>query len=494
MVALAMGMASAYAAEASLTFSSLYTENTVNADKPLAIGDDGVTVTFAKGAGTTDPQYYTSGTAQRLYAGNTMTFAGPDGATITAIAFELRKATYNMADDDTAYTTSTGTFTADPKTARTASWTGSTTDGVTITIKNAKNASGKYPQFHINKVTVTYTLGVQTKCSTPKFSLSDGTYYGSKTIALTCSTEGAKIMYKVNDGAEAEYTEPVSLSVAGTYAISAYATKDGLEKSETATANYTISDPIKCGSIEEFIMQGESDSKAVYEWTFPVTVTYQIKGESFGSTYVKDAQGGVMYIFGKDVPTYNVGDVIPAGVQGSYQNYNGLYEMTYPNGDTFAAATDKEAFSPAIVNAGSLTTADINKIVCIRGTYDATNKKMSDDSGEIAVYYQKNWNVDSAADGQYDLLCAVAVYKTAVQVYPISFNTYGGVSAITANSTAINTVDGGISVTGEGNVAVYNAAGQLVAGQAVNGQATIDLAKGFYIVRAAGTTVKVIVK
>ena len=193
----------------------------------------------------------------------------------------------------------TGTFTADPKTARTGAWTGTATEDLVLSLVNKQNTAKKWPQLRIVSMTVTYTAGVETKCATPKFSLAEGKYYNPLEITLTTSTADAKIMYSINGAAAAEYTAPIARS-GGTYAVK-HAVKTGLENSAEAVANYEIANPVEVGSIAEFIMSGESDATPAYKWTFPVVVTAQIKGEGFGATYVKDAAGDVMYIFGKDI-------------------------------------------------------------------------------------------------------------------------------------------------------------------------------------------------
>lgn len=57
---------------ASITFSDKYTENTPLDGVTIDL-DKNVSVTFAKANGQVAPQYYTNGTAVRLYGGNTMT-------------------------------------------------------------------------------------------------------------------------------------------------------------------------------------------------------------------------------------------------------------------------------------------------------------------------------------------------------------------------------------------------------------------------------------
>ena len=486
---LVAGLFAANAAEGTVTFADL---NYANAEKleGKEIKADVITIAFSKDQGTIDPAYYTSGTAARMYAGNKVEFAAPQGSTITKIDFALANQTYNFADNDNAYVASTGTFTADPKEAKTASWTGSA-ETVSISLKNEKNAAGKYPQFRIYSVTVTFNMGKETKCSNPKFGLEEGKYYTAQEVELTSNTEGCKIMYKVNDGAETEYTAPIKLAEIGKYAISAYAVKEGLENSETVVANYEIAAPVEVASINEFIMQGEADATAAYKWTFPVTVVAQ----PAGSTYVVDGEGTPLLIYGKEIPAYKEGDVIPAGIVGKFKNYNGLYEMEFPEAATFGAATANNPVAKTFMKAGEITAADQNKVVYItNATVNAADKLFTDASGSIAYFIQKNWGVD-IPEGTYDIRCAVAVYKENVQVYPMEFLTAGsGVEDAVAETATIVAKEGAIEVNAEGFVAVFNAAGQAVAGQYVDGVATINVAPGFYIVRAADQVAKVIVK
>ena len=490
---LAAGMTAANAADAYISFPDQGWANQYDLDGQT-VNADQVAITFSVGAGQTTPKYFTSGTSVRLYAGNTISFAVPDGGTITKIDMELRDYSYNKADDDSGYTASSGTFTADPYDAYTASWEGSA-QNVTITVNNEQNSAGKWPQFHIRAITIVYSAGVETECAAPRFSLDEGTYYTAQQVELTTSTADAKIMYAINGGAEQEYNAPIELSEVGKYTISAYAMKDGLDNSATAEATYEIAAPIEVGSIDEFIMNGESDPEAVYKWTFPVTVTAQMSGY----LYVKDNNEGAMVIYGNDVPTYEAGDVIPAGIVGEYANFNGLYEMQYPEASSFGEATENVEVSYPRMTPGEITDADMNKVIYIVNSVYTDNdngKTMSDASGSINVYYQSRWEVESGVSGQeYDLLCAVAVYKDAVQVYPIEWLDAGaGVEGIEAEAAQVVALDGAVRVNADGNVQIYNAAGQLVASEMVEGSAEINVPAGFYIVRAADTVCKVIVR
>lgn len=119
---------------ASVTFSAAGYEN---AEELVAerLGD--VVVAFDKGTGSTTPKYYTSGTAARCYAKNTMTFAS-ETATITQI-----KLTYGSSDGTNAITADKGTFAND-------TWTGSETS-VVLTV------GGTNGHRRIAAIEVTYT-------------------------------------------------------------------------------------------------------------------------------------------------------------------------------------------------------------------------------------------------------------------------------------------------------------------------------------------------
>lgn len=138
---LAAGIFAASAAEATIDFSQQGWSNEFEITASTPIGDSGISVAFAMGEGKNTPKYYTSGTAVRMYSGNTMTLAVPQGTTVTSIAMKLASQTYNFADDNTGYSASTGTFTADPKTARTGAWTGTATEDLVLSLVNKQNTA-----------------------------------------------------------------------------------------------------------------------------------------------------------------------------------------------------------------------------------------------------------------------------------------------------------------------------------------------------------------
>ena len=128
----------AMAETASITFSERYSENTVLTDEVIKINED-VTVTFAKGEGTTAPQYYANGTAVRWYGGNTMTLSSSQNITKVEITFGT------TGDGTNEISSNTGTF-------ESPVWTGSAQSVIFI-------EAGTSGQRRIAGLTVTYGEG-----------------------------------------------------------------------------------------------------------------------------------------------------------------------------------------------------------------------------------------------------------------------------------------------------------------------------------------------
>ena len=125
-----------WADEVSVTFSNLYSSNTVLTDATIPLGND-VSITFAKPDGTA-PQYYTNGSSVRWYARNTMTVASTK--TISKIVL-----TFGSSDGSNAITTDVGSYSN-------GTWTGSSSS-VLFTV------GGTSGNRRLSAVTVTYSAG-----------------------------------------------------------------------------------------------------------------------------------------------------------------------------------------------------------------------------------------------------------------------------------------------------------------------------------------------
>ena len=82
------------------------------------------------------------------------------------------------------------------------------------------------------------------KCATPVFSYEAGTYEGGLSVAITCATEGATIWYKTTQmETYASGTAPITVSIAESTTLTAYATCDGYTQSNSVEAEYIITIP-----------------------------------------------------------------------------------------------------------------------------------------------------------------------------------------------------------------------------------------------------------
>lgn len=484
---------------------------------------EGITIKIDKATSSSDPAFYTAAPAcARMYAGNVITFTAPAGGTLTNIEFGLSTYTkYNMPDGDDAFVASSGTFTSDPTTTFKATWTGSA-ETVTIELKNQKNAAGKNPQFRACTYTFTYTAGVETVCATPKFSIEDGKYYTTQSVEITSNTDGAKIMYTLDGGAETEYTAPVEVAGTGKHVITAKAVKAGLEDSQIATANIEIAEPIKVSSIDDFKMNGEAEAAGTYfEWTFPVTVVRQVNvapttpdGDNRNNIFVKDANGDYMLVFGYGLREYANGDVIPAGVKGEYTVFNGLPEMKNPVPASLTAATEMGDCTPIVMSTTQVSANDLNKIIYLDNvTYNevtdaATGKVKSkvftDGTTDLNVYWQNGWVETRPASGTVlDCIAAVATFNGNLQVNPIEILDasaepgQGSVESVDAENTVIVANANGIVVTvaNAETATIFNAAGQVVkAANVAAGETTINVPAGFYVAKVGNKVAKVVVR
>lgn len=103
-------------------------------------------------------------------------------------------------------------------------------------------------------------------------------------------------------------------------------------------------------------------------------------------------------------------------------------------------------------------------------------------------------------DGESYMLTVCAVkggYKSASREYVFSIGKTSSVSSMSAEGVKVVAAEGGVKVVADeaAEVAVYTAAGQLVRqARVAEGSTLVNVAPGFYVVRANGTATKVIVR
>ncbi len=124
------------------------------------------------------------------------------------------------------------------------------TDGTNLTVTGivalyrAKNATETTLQFYPTEIV---NESGEEIVEAPVFSHPSGAYPEGTEIEISCDTEGATIIYTINGGAGVEAEGTVTLTLTEDMSVEAYAIKEGMADSQTATASYTVkaADPIE---------------------------------------------------------------------------------------------------------------------------------------------------------------------------------------------------------------------------------------------------------
>lgn len=301
---------------------------------------------------------------------------------------------------------------------------------------------------------IAFEVAEVTKCATPEFSLAEGTYNETQTLTIT-SSEGSTIVYSINDGETEEAASPATITLeaeatAVTYEIVAHATMDGAEDSEPVTKTYTI------------------DPDAV----MPQSLTVKISEVADENEWAVSAgnEGTQYKSFTKDDFEFTI-DATDANSGKYYSNSDGESWRVYDGASLTISA-------PASVG--------ITGIEFVTGKWNCSGANTGSLQGKVWTATEENTSsVTFSMDGTSEILEMHISYKAIP----------AGVEGVEAADAAIRTNADGVVVTADGAVAeVYNAAGQLVAAEAVNGERVIALPAGFYIVRVGDATAKVVVK
>lgn len=410
----------------------------------------------------------------RGYKTSMLTFTTTNGEAITEIKFVGAKI------GTTLLTFDSGTYDG-------SAWTGSASE-VVLTFGGTANISS-----------IVVTTASASAVQAPKFSVTEGTYYTTQEVALSCGTADAVIYYTTDNtdptASSTVYADPIKVETTTT--IKAIAIK-GSDKSDIVSAVYTISEPIAVANIGEFAGQSKD---AVIKFTNPVNVIYQNDLYLF----VQDATGA-MQIYGTLEQTYKNGDVISAGFMGTVSEYGGLKQLA-PMADTFVAGTSGAAITPDIIATDGVVEALVNKLVKVGGvtiTLDdgkTKNYTITDAKGTAAVYDRFTGVVIPKDDKKYDVTAIVNIYNGTVQLFPTEITESQNVGiAGTESDNAIATVFAGdkaikIDAAESAQVLVVNTVGQVVASKTIAaGANTVEVPAGLYLVKVNNAVTKVIIK
>lgn len=318
---------------------------------------------------------------------------------------------------------------------------------------------------------------IELAAGVPTFSVEEGTYPEAQTIALAPGEGGEKVFYTINDGTEQQYIEPIKLEEEGIYKIAAYtAATETLAKSATVTKTYVINLPLEEPYIlcedaawltegAKIIFVGEKNNKY-----------YGLSGDADGVFLT----GGLVTISAKELTEKDV--TVKVFVVGRTAN-----------GVTFNTAAGYLAAGKT-AKAANLSYAAGNEGDCFHWTVSVANGEATVVNADVTGDYnnlQFNPSAKTPRFGAY-----ADSYKNGnLSIYLLGSTS--SVSSMSSEGVKVFAAEGGVEVVADeaAEVAVYTAAGQLVRqARVAEGSTLVNVAPGFYVVRANGTATKVIVR
>lgn len=319
---------------------------------------------------------------------------------------------------------------------------------------------------------------IERAAGVPTFTVEEGTFTEAQTITLTPGEGGEHVYYTINGGAEQLYIEPIKLEEDGTYKIAAYtAGTETLAKSATVTKTYVINLPLE----EPYILC--KDAAWLTNGTKVIFVGKKSKtGETFGmasqvTTEKKSYRGHGVVTLSEDGNFLNNKDaevrVFSVERSGDKMAFKDVEGYLY-NDNTENAIKTSETDAENCYWTVSIGTDDVASVV------SSTNK----------VYRNIKYNAQSDRFAAYN-----DKYEGKVYIYLLGSTS--SVSSMSAEGVKVFAAEGGVEVVAAEatDVAVYTAAGQLVRqARVAEGSTLVNVAPGFYVVRANGTATKVIVR
>lgn len=328
---------------------------------------------------------------------------------------------------------------------------------------------------YLPSIAITYED--DTSCGVPTFSVEEGTYKEAQAIKLTAGEGGEVVYYTINDGPEQQYIdEPIKLEEDGTYKISAYtAATETLGKSATVTKTYVINFPLE---VPYILCQNAA-------WlTEGTKIIFVGKNATTGGAFGMAAQNGTKYreqdivtLSGDEKSLISKGDKVRV--------------FTVEKSGNDIAFKDIEGYLSADNTKNSIQTkktigSDSYWTVSVAADGVATVASKTATTYKCIMYNAGNTPRFSAYKADFD---------GAVYIYLLGSTS--SVSSMSAEGVKVFAAEGGVKVVADEatDVAVYTAAGQLVRqARVAEGSTLVNVAPGFYVVRANGTATKVIVR
>lgn len=332
---------------------------------------------------------------------------------------------------------------------------------------------------------------IELAAGVPTFSVEEGTYSEAQTITLAPGEGGEKVFYTINDGTEQPFIEPIKLEEDGTYKIAAYtAGTETLAKSATVTKTYVINLPLE----EPYILC--EDAAWLTEGANIIFASSVAAGEQKAMSKLQKTNNrgaasvtiGSAFNAGKETvgivsKDADVAVFIVGKSNGHITFYSGDSKNEENNevaGYLYAAGSKSN-----ILKTQKIVDSNAEWTVAVATNGEATIKAQGNNTRNWMRYNPNNGAMFSCYTGGQDPIYIYLLGKTS------------SVSSMSAEGVKVFAAEGGVEVVAEeaAEVAVYTAAGQLVRqARVAEGSTLVNVAPGFYVVRANGTATKVIVR
>lgn len=357
------------------------------------------------------------------------------------------------------------------------------TGNVALAVKCTKNS------IYVESVSITYEDG--TSCGVPTFSVEEGTFTEAQTITLTPGEGGAQVFYTINGGTEQPFIEPIKLEEDGTYKIAAYtAGTETLAKSATVTKTYVISLPLE----EPYILC--EDAAWLTEGANIIFASSVAAGEQKAMSKLQKTNN-------RGAASVTIGSAFNAGKETvgivSKDADVAVFTVGISNGHiTFYTGDSRDAKNNSVAGYLYAANSKDNQLktqnnvddnaewtVAVATNGEATIKAQGNNTRNWMRYNPNNGAMFSCYTGGQDPIYIYLLGKTS------------SVSSMSAEGVKVFAAEGGVKVVAAEatDVAVYTVAGQLVRqARVAEGSTLVNVAPGFYVVRANGTATKVIVR
>lgn len=332
---------------------------------------------------------------------------------------------------------------------------------------------------------------IELAAGVPTFSVEEGTYSEAQTITLTPGEGGAQVFYTINGGTEQPFIEPIKLEEDGTYKIAAYtAGTETLAKSATVTKTYVISLPLE----EPYILC--EDAAWLTEGANIIFASSVAAGEQKAMSKLQKTNN-------REAASVTIGSAFNAGKETvgivSKDADVAVFTVGISNGHiTFYTGDSRDAKNNSVAGYLYAANSKDNQLktqknvddnaewtVSVAANGAATIKAQGNNTHNWMRYNPNNGAMFSCYTGGQNPIYIYLLGKTS------------SVSSMSAEGVKVFAAEGGVEVVADEatDVAVYTAAGQLVRqARVAEGSTLVNVAPGFYVVRANGTATKVIVR